>query len=100
MGASSFVIRGSGFVIPWWVIGGSLLIGNSMTNRVSCQNCGAKVPLPDGFAKARIRCPGCGYYADVPADARAALPPSPREGEGPGVRGEAGSNAATRFAAW
>ncbi len=40
--------------------------------KVSCQNCGAKVPLPAGFAKARIRCPGCGYYADVPADVRAA----------------------------
>ena len=58
--------------------------------KVSCQNCGSRVELPAGYAKARIRCPGCGYYAEVPAEARAAaaVPPSPLEGEEPGVRGE------------
>ncbi|HEY2783945.1 MAG TPA: hypothetical protein VGJ05_03135 [Fimbriiglobus sp.] len=47
--------------------------------KVSCQNCGARVDLPAGFAKARIRCTGCGYYADVPDDVRAAnaaVPPT------------------------
>jgi hypothetical protein len=41
-----------------------------MANRVMCGNCGGKVPLPPGFAKARIRCSGCGYYADVPPELR------------------------------
>lgn len=44
-----------------------------MTVRVQCQNCGAKVELPAGFAKSRIRCTGCGYYAEVPPDVRAAV---------------------------
>jgi hypothetical protein len=43
-----------------------------MPNRVSCQNCGAGIDLPDGFDRAKIRCPGCGYYAEVPADLRSA----------------------------
>jgi steroid 5-alpha reductase family enzyme len=41
-----------------------------MANRVMCGNCGAKVPLPAGYAKARIRCASCGYYADVPPELR------------------------------
>ena len=41
-----------------------------MANRVMCGNCGGKVPLPAGYAKARIRCASCGYYADVPPELR------------------------------
>jgi hypothetical protein len=41
-----------------------------MANRVMCGNCGGKVLLPAGFAKARIRCASCGYYADVPPELR------------------------------
>jgi hypothetical protein len=41
-----------------------------MANRVMCGNCGGKVPLPAGYAKARIRCVSCGYYADVPPELR------------------------------
>lgn len=53
-----------------------------MSNRVVCQNCGAKVDLPPGYARAKIRCPGCGYYAEVPTELRGAgeepaSPPSP-----------------------
>jgi hypothetical protein len=43
-----------------------------MSERVQCQNCGGRVNLPDGYARARIRCPGCGYYADVPPELRGA----------------------------
>lgn len=53
-----------------------------MSNRVVCQNCGAKVDLPAGYARAKIRCPGCGYYAEVPTEQRGvgeepASPPPP-----------------------
>ncbi len=41
-----------------------------MSNRVMCGNCGGKVPLPAGYAKARIRCTSCGYYADIPPELR------------------------------
>jgi hypothetical protein len=41
-----------------------------MSDRVQCQNCGGRVNLPAGYARAKIRCPGCGYYADVPAELR------------------------------
>ncbi|MFO0847626.1 MAG: hypothetical protein U0871_03560 [Gemmataceae bacterium] len=43
-----------------------------MSNRVNCQNCGAGIDLPAGYSRAKIRCPGCGYYAEVPADKRSA----------------------------
>ncbi|OWK47030.1 hypothetical protein [Fimbriiglobus ruber] len=45
-----------------------------MSNRVDCQHCGARVNLPAGFSRAKIRCPGCGYYADVPPESRSAAP--------------------------
>jgi hypothetical protein len=41
-----------------------------MSDRVQCQNCGGRVNLPAGYSRAKIRCPGCGYYADVPAELR------------------------------
>jgi hypothetical protein len=44
-------------------------------NKILCGNCGGKVPLPAGHAKAKIRCVHCGYYADVPPDQRSAEPP-------------------------
>ncbi|HET6573633.1 MAG TPA: zinc ribbon domain-containing protein [Fimbriiglobus sp.] len=50
-----------------------------MSDRVQCQNCGGRVNLPDGYARAKIRCPGCGYYADVPAELRGV----PDEGPAP-----------------
>jgi hypothetical protein len=45
-----------------------------MSNRVDCQNCGAGIDLPGGYSRAKIRCPGCGYYAEVPADKRSVEP--------------------------
>lgn len=47
-----------------------------MADRIACQNCGGRVELPDGFSRPKIRCPGCGYYAEVPTEMR-----SPREPE-------------------
>lgn len=41
-----------------------------MPNRVDCQNCGAGVSLPAGYARAKIRCPGCGHYVEVPPEQR------------------------------
>jgi hypothetical protein len=45
-----------------------------MAARVQCNNCGGKVDLPAGHARAKIRCPGCGYYAEVPPELRASEP--------------------------
>ena len=39
--------------------------------QVMCSSCGAKVPLPEGHTRAKIRCGLCGYYAEVPAELRA-----------------------------
>ena len=47
-----------------------------MADRIACQNCGGRVELPDGFSRPKIRCPGCGYYAEVPTEMR-----GPREPE-------------------
>jgi hypothetical protein len=44
-------------------------------NKILCGNCGGKVKLPAGYAKAKIRCEHCGYYAEVPPDQRSAAPP-------------------------
>ena len=44
--------------------------------RIPCQNCGDRVDLPDGYARSKIRCPACGYYAEVPAAARGELVPN------------------------
>jgi hypothetical protein len=41
-----------------------------MSELVQCQNCGGRVELPSGYSRAKIRCAGCGYYADVPAEKR------------------------------
>ncbi len=41
-----------------------------MSNRVHCQNCGGRVDVPAGYPRAKIRCPGCGYYAEVPPEMR------------------------------
>lgn len=41
-----------------------------MANWVDCRNCGAGVTLPSGYARAKIRCPGCGHYAEVPLELR------------------------------
>jgi hypothetical protein len=45
-----------------------------MSARVTCGNCGARVELTAGYAKAKVRCPTCGYYAEVPPAARSAAP--------------------------
>jgi hypothetical protein len=44
-----------------------------MSQKIVCGNCGGKVKLPPGFAKAKIRCGNCGYYADVPPDQRSTV---------------------------
>ncbi len=43
-----------------------------MSNRVHCQNCGGRIEIPPDYTRAKIRCGGCGYYAEVPAEMRAA----------------------------
>ncbi|MGL6095779.1 MAG: hypothetical protein ACRC7O_08305, partial [Fimbriiglobus sp.] len=48
-----------------------------MAGRVTCQNCGGRVDLPDGHYKSKIRCPHCGYYAEVPPEARSAATATP-----------------------
>lgn len=48
-----------------------------MSNRVTCQNCGDRVEVPEGYARAKIRCPACGYYAELPAEVRGDLVPNP-----------------------
>lgn len=54
-------------------------------SNISCGNCGGKIKLPGGYAKAKIRCGLCGYYAEVPPDMRSAAtdeedapPPKPK----------------------
>jgi hypothetical protein len=46
-------------------------------NRVLCGNCGGKVNLPNGYTKAKIHCPHCGYYAEVPPEFRDQAPVAP-----------------------
>lgn len=49
-----------------------MVIGPSIV----CGNCAGRIDLPAGFAKAKVRCPHCGYYAEVPVEQRgAAVPP-------------------------
>jgi len=43
-----------------------------MQQRIPCGNCGGKIAVPAGHAKAKIRCNHCGYYAEVPAEMRSA----------------------------
>ena len=63
-----------------------------MNNRVNCQNCGGRVEIPVDYSRAKIRCGGCGYYADVPANMRStgeeappAPPPRPKASDPPQV---------------
>lgn len=42
-----------------------------MASRITCRNCGAKFPVPAGFSRPKIRCSECGYYTEVPEEARA-----------------------------
>ena len=37
-----------------------------MADEIACSNCGARVTVPAAFARPKIRCPGCGYYATLP----------------------------------
>ena len=50
--------------------------------RFICGNCGGKATVPPGYAKAKIRCEHCGYYAEVPAEMRAVAGVAP-EAESP-----------------
>ena len=56
-----------------------------MSNRVVCQNCGGRVDVPAGFSRAKLRCPGCGYYAEVPPEMRSAPVEEPESGRGTGA---------------
>ena len=53
-----------------------------MAQRFICGNCGGKATVPPGYAKAKVRCEHCGYYAEVPAEMRAA-PGTVPEAESP-----------------
>jgi ribosomal protein L37E len=46
---------------------------------VLCNHCGIKISIPVGHSRAKIRCSGCGYYAEVPAKLRSAEPVDPRD---------------------
>ena len=37
-------------------------------DRLGCPNCGGRIDRPAGFARKKIRCPDCGYYAETPPD--------------------------------
>jgi hypothetical protein len=41
-----------------------------MSVTVLCSGCGGRVPIPDDYTRARIRCPECGVMSDVPAAAQ------------------------------
>ena len=45
-----------------------------MARSVACTNCGETVALPAAFDRPKIRCPGCGTYAAVPAESRGPTP--------------------------
>ncbi|MFO0936092.1 MAG: hypothetical protein U0798_06195 [Gemmataceae bacterium] len=49
---------------------------------ITCSSCGGKVSIPEGHSRAKIRCGGCGYYADVPPEYRA----DPSEENDPGSK--------------
>ncbi len=48
---------------------------HAAAGRVPCGHCGAKVPIPAGHSRAKIRCEACGYYAAVPPELRSADAP-------------------------
>ncbi len=41
-----------------------------MAERIDCPNCGARIVRPAGFARNKIRCGECGYYAETPREWR------------------------------
>ncbi len=43
-----------------------------MSATVLCSGCGGRVSIPEGYTRARIRCPDCGVMNDVPASAQKA----------------------------
>jgi hypothetical protein len=45
-----------------------------MSVTVLCPGCGGRVPVPEDYTRARIRCPHCGVMSDVPAAATAKKP--------------------------
>jgi hypothetical protein len=50
-----------------------------MSATVLCSGCGGRVAIPDGYTRARIRCPECGVMSEVPvSDQRQSVPEKPR----------------------
>lgn len=41
-----------------------------MARTLACTHCGESIALPEAFDRPKIRCPGCGSYAPVPAEQR------------------------------
>jgi ribosomal protein L37E len=50
-----------------------------MLNPVYCRGCGQRLEIPEGFAKAKLRCGDCGVYTDLPAELREQLAAAPRK---------------------
>jgi ribosomal protein L37E len=49
---------------------------------VYCRGCGQRLEIPEGFAKAKLRCAECGVYTELPPDLReqlASAPPTPKK---------------------
>jgi hypothetical protein len=50
---------------------------------VNCTNCGRSSDLPEGYTRAKLRCPGCGYYTEIPPELRAGSNTSPESEQTP-----------------
>src|SRR5262249_50512904 len=53
---------------------------------VYCRGCGQRLEIPDGFAKAKLRCVECGVYTELPPDLReqlASAPPAAKSAAAP-----------------
>ena len=44
-----------------------------MLNPLYCRGCGQRLEIPEGFAKAKLRCGECGVYTDLPPELREQL---------------------------
>src|SRR5262249_59404596 len=55
-----------------------------MSVTLICNGCGGKVKVPEGHAKAKLRCPECGVMCEVPEEARGrAAPKAPARSAAP-----------------
>jgi hypothetical protein len=65
-----------------------------MSATVLCSGCGGRVAIPEGYSRARIRCPECGVMSDVPASGQKAASAEPDRPRRPASSPEASDAAA------